>query len=154
MLTTLKEGLWNGKEKQQIKKMIMKKIAILFGLTLTLFFTACKDQSFAQEIKVLTPVEFNDAMTQNKDVQLVDARTPEEYKEGHLQNALNIDVLEADFKTKAEKLDLEKPVYVYCRSGKRSAKAALILKDIGFKEIYDMQGGYLLWESEGLQNKN
>ncbi len=137
----------------QLKILIMKKAAILFGLTLILFFTACKDNSVAQEIKVLTPVEFHDAI-KDKDIQLVDARTLPEFEEGHLANALNIDVLETDFITKAEKLDLQKPVYVYCRSGKRSAKAALILKDVGFKEIYDMQGGYLLWESEGLDNKN
>lgn len=134
--------------------MNMKKIAVLFALTVILLFTACKDKSIAQEIKVLTPVEFHDAMAQNKDVQVVDARTLQEFEEGHLQNALNIDVLETDFSKEAEKLDMEKPVYVYCRSGKRSAKAALILKDLGFKEIYDMQGGYLLWESEGFQNKN
>lgn len=132
----------------------MKKAVILFALTTVLFFTACKENSIAQEIKVLTPTKFHDAMAKNKDIQIVDARTEAEFEEGHLQNALNIDVLETDFITKAEKLDLEKPVYIYCRSGKRSTKAALILKDAGFKEIYDMQGGYLLWESEGLVNKN
>lgn len=132
----------------------MKKAAILFGLTLILFFTACKEKSIGQEIKVLTPNEFHDAITKNKDVQLVDARTLPEFEEGHLQDALNIDVLETDFSTKAEKLDLQKPVYVYCRSGKRSAKAAEILKELGFKEIYDMQGGYLQWESEGIDKKS
>ncbi len=132
----------------------MKKTIFLFGLTALLFFTACKDKTTAQEIKVLTPQEFHDSIITKKDIQLVDVRTDAEFEEGHLQDALNIDVMEADFNTEAEKLNLENPVYVYCRSGKRSAKAALILKDLGFKEIYDMQGGYLLWESEGLQNKN
>lgn len=132
----------------------MKKAVILLALTTFLFFTACKENSIAQEIEVLTPTEFHDAMMKNKDIQLIDARTPAEFEEGHLQDALNIDVLETDFKTKAEKLNVEKPIYVYCRSGKRSAKAALILKESGFKEIYDMQGGYLQWESEGLVNKN
>lgn len=132
----------------------MKKAVILFAFTTVLFFTACKENSVAQEIEVLTPTEFHDAMMKNKDIQLVDARTAAEFEEGHLQDALNIDVLEKDFITKAEKLNLEQPIYVYCRSGKRSAKAALILKDAGFKEIYDMQGGYLQWESEGLVNEN
>ncbi len=132
----------------------MKKAIILLAFTTLLFFTACKEKSIAQEIKVLAPTEFQDSMAKNKDIQLVDARTAAEFEEGHLQDALNIDVLEKDFITKAEKLNLEKPIYVYCRSGKRSAKAALILKDAGFKEIYDLQGGYLQWESEGLVNKN
>ncbi|MEH6765450.1 MAG: rhodanese-like domain-containing protein [Aequorivita antarctica] len=132
----------------------MKNIAILFGLTFILFFTACKDKSVAQEIQVLTPKEFHDAMAGKKDVQLVDVRTPEEFAEGHLENALNINVSETDFITEAEKLNLDEPIYLYCRSGKRSAKAALILKDVGFKEIYDMKGGFLHWEADGLQNKN
>lgn len=131
----------------------MKKLSILFGLTVILFFTACKDKSVAQEIQVLTTQEFHD-VTAGKDVQLVDVRTPAEFAEGHLENALNINVSENDFITEVEKLDLEKPIYVYCRSGKRSAKAALILKDVGFKEIYDMQGGYLHWEIDVLKDKN
>ena len=52
------------------------------------------------------------------------------------------------------KLDKNEPIYLYCRSGKRSAKAAQILKEMGFKEIYDMEGGFLNWESQGLQEKN
>jgi rhodanese-related sulfurtransferase len=145
--------LWNGKAKQLNNKYLhMKKLSILFGLTVILFFTACKDNTFAQEIHVLTPQEFHDAMADKKDVQLVDVRTPEEFAEGHLENALNINISETNFITEAEKLNLEKPIYIYCRSGKRSAKAALILKDVGFKEIYDMQGGYLHWESDGLPN--
>jgi len=132
----------------------MKKLSILFGLTVVLFFTACKDKSVAQEIQVFTPQEFHDVMADKKKVQLVDVRTPEEFAEGHLENAQNINVLETDFITEVEKLNLDEPIYLYCRSGKRSAKAALILKDVGFKEIYDMQGGYLQWEEEGLQSKN
>ena len=131
----------------------MKKLSILLGLTVVLFFTACKDKSVAQEIHVLTPTEFHDA-TANKAVQLVDVRTPEEFAEGHLENAVNINVSETDFITQVEKLDLDKPIFIYCRSGKRSAKAALILKDVGFKEINDMQGGYLHWEMENFQDKN
>ncbi len=131
----------------------MKKALILFGLTALLFFTACKDKSIAQEIQVLEPQEFHDSLLKNNDVQLIDVRTKAEFEEGHLQDALNIDVLQTNFITEAEKLNLEKPVYLYCRSGKRSAKAALILKDVGFKEIYDLQGGYLNWESKEFQNK-
>ena len=131
----------------------MKKLSILFGLTVLLFFTACNDSSTAQEIHVLTPQEFHD-VTANKNVQLVDVRTPEEFAEGHIENAQNINIAETDFITQAEKLNLEEPIYIYCRSGKRSAKAALILKDVGFKEIYDMKGGFIHWEEDGLQDKN
>ena len=129
----------------------MKKLSILSGLVILLFFTACLDKTAAQEIKLLTPQEYQDAITTNEDVQLVDVRTPEEFAEGHLENALNIDFLESDFITEVEKLDLKKPIYIYCRSGKRSGRAALVLKDVGFSEIYDLQGGFLNWEKNEFQ---
>lgn len=131
----------------------MKNISILFGLTVLLFFAACKDKTVAEEIKVLPPQEFHDAVV-NKDVQLLDVRTPEEFAEGHLKDAENINVLEDDFISEVEKLDPEKPIYVYCRSGKRSAKAAQILKEKGFKEIRDLQGGFLEWEAQGLPKEH
>lgn len=118
-----------------------------------LFVAACKDKTVAKETTILSPQEFYEATAQN-DIQLLDVRTSKEFEEGHLENALNIDVLEDDFSKKAEKLDSDKPVYLYCRSGNRSAKASAILNDLGFKEVYDMEGGFLLWEREGLQPKN
>lgn len=131
----------------------MKNTAILLGLTVILFFTACKDKSIAQEIKLLTPQEFREA-TADKNVQLLDVRTPEEFKLGHLETAKNINVLDSTFADKAKILDANEPIYIYCRSGHRSAKAALILKDLGFKEINDMQGGYLNWESADIEDED
>ncbi len=124
----------------------MKNLSIIFGLTLALFFCACQDKSVAQEIRVLSPEKFKEALANKKAVQLVDVRTPEEFSEGHLENAQNINISESNFITEVEKLNLDEPIYIYCRSGKRSAKAALVLKDVGFKEIYDMDGGYLHWQ--------
>jgi rhodanese-related sulfurtransferase len=131
----------------------MKKISILIGLCLALFFTACQEKGVAQEIHVLSPQEFRESMAGAENVQLVDVRTPEEFAEGHLEGALNINIGDTNFITEAEKLNLDKPIYIYCRSGKRSAKAALVLKDVGFKEIYDMDGGYLHWTEAATPKK-
>lgn len=131
----------------------MKNLIILFGLSALLLLASCKDKSDARIITVLPTQEFHDATAGNK-VQLLDVRTPEEFKDGHVTNAININVLEDDFTSKAETFDKQKPVYLYCRSGKRSAKASAILKDLGFKEIYDMEGGFLSWEDEGLEAQN
>lgn len=131
----------------------MKRLSIIFGLTLTLFFIGCKDKSTAQEINVITPQEVYNAVFNTEGTQLVDVRTKEEFGEGHIKAAQNICVTDSDFKEKVAKLDKEKPVYVYCRSGKRSARAASILKEMGFKEIYDMDGGFVNWESQGLQSE-
>jgi rhodanese-related sulfurtransferase len=73
-------------------------------------------------------------------------RTAQEFSEGHLDNALNIDYYASDFQDMVSTLDKEQPVYVYCRSGGRSAKAAEIMKNSGFKVIYDLKGGYMAWK--------
>lgn len=129
----------------------MRNIVILFGIAILLIFNSCKDKNIDKETVVLSTQEFYDATAKNN-VQLLDVRTAKEFEAGHLEDAINIDVLEADFSEKAESLDKEQALYLYCRSGNRSAKASAILKDLGFKEIYDMEGGYLQWESTQIED--
>lgn len=84
----------------------------------------------------------------DKNVQLVDVRTPGEYAEGHIGDAKNIDVFDKNFTAKATKeLDKSRPVAVYCRSGKRSADAARILADKGYK-VTNLTGGIMAWDKE------
>ncbi len=73
-------------------------------------------------------------------VQLVDVRTPEEYKAGHLSYSSNMDYKKEDFKTQIAKLDKSKPVYLYCRTGNRSGKSVEILKQQGFTTVYNIGG--------------
>ncbi len=127
----------------------MKNLTLFLGLALLFFVAACKNES-PQEIQVLEPFAFHQALDHSENIQLIDVRTSEEFSAGHLKNAVNIDVLESNFTSEVEKLNLQKPVYLYCRSGKRSAKAAAILKEVGFKQIYDLEGGYLQWEENDL----
>ncbi len=83
----------------------------------------------------------------NKAVQLVDVRTPVEYKNGHLAKAINIDYHDkSSFFASFEKLDKEKPLYIYCRSGQRSRSAAKQLLQRGFKQIFDLKGGLNNWQ--------
>lgn len=84
----------------------------------------------------------------NKDIQLVDVRTTAEYKEGYIGKAVNIDVLKKSFEGEIQKFDKNKPIYIYCRSGKRSANAARKMKALGFTEIYDLSGGYIAWKKK------
>lgn len=118
----------------------MKRFAfvILFFFSLTVF---------AQEqagLKVLNPAEYEQVI--NKDsIQFIDVRTPEEYAAGAIEGAENVNFLADDFLKNMEKYDRNQPVYIYCRSGNRSAKAAAQLSEIGFKEIVDLKGGYKAW---------
>lgn len=132
----------------------MKKLVLIFGLVIASFFVSCKDTSQSKEVQVISPQEVRDAVYDDNSHQLIDVRTVDEFKEGHLKNAQNICVTDGDFEENVAKLDKDQPVYLYCRSGKRSAKAAEILKDLGFKEIYDMDGGILNWKSEILEIEN
>ncbi|TXK73386.1 rhodanese-like domain-containing protein [Mesonia sp. HuA40] len=96
-------------------------------------------------IYILSKTEFAKAI-EKKGVQLVDVRTPSEYQEGTIKNAQLIDYKQPKtFDSKFAALDKDKPVYLFCRSGARSQAAAKKLVKMGFKEIYDLEGGYLNW---------
>nr|MBP7472678.1 rhodanese-like domain-containing protein [Prevotella sp.] len=83
------------------------------------------------------------------DVQLLDVRTAEEYDEGHIKNAILIDVRSESFLTTAEKkLDKKKTIAVYCRSGRRSAHAASLLAEKGFK-VKNLEDGIIGWTNAG-----
>lgn len=87
-------------------------------------------------------------LIQNPDVQLLDVRTAEEYSEAHLDGAFNIDVKKQGFIDQAvERLDTTKVVAVYCRSGRRSANAAGMLAEKGYK-VVNLKGGIIAWKDE------
>ncbi|MDW8395367.1 MAG: rhodanese-like domain-containing protein [Anaerolineae bacterium] len=77
---------------------------------------------------------------------LIDVRSREEFKGGHIPGAVNIDVQEID--RRLSEIPRDKPVVLYCRSGSRSAIAASILKRAGFAEVYDL-GGIGDWQAAG-----
>lgn len=124
----------------------MKKYGFAIFITISLF---APKLILSQEIIHKLPVEFSNDL-KNENIQLIDVRTAEEFSEGHLPNALNIDYLNASFKDEIKTLDKERPVYVYCKSGGRSAKAAAILKEHGFVKVVNLQGGYSEWTNAGL----
>ena len=97
----------------------------------------------------LTVDEFEQMLLEDDTLQLVDVRTAEEYADGHLPGAINIDWRGGDFMEKATTLlGKDRTVMVYCRSGKRSAAAAARLDGAGFK-TYNMLGGILAWKEAG-----
>ncbi|WP_353161835.1 rhodanese-like domain-containing protein [Myroides odoratus] len=122
-----------------MKNVILTAILLMFS-----FFKVS-----AQEVKakaLVNPVAFESQIA-NKKVQLIDVRTPKEYKEGTILNAINIDFLDESFLKKLEQLDKKQPVYIFCQLGKRSAAAAEKMQEAGF-DVVELAGGYKAWKAE------
>jgi rhodanese-related sulfurtransferase len=98
------------------------------------------------EFKSVDAQQFAEVIA-NKDVQLVDARTPEEFSEGHIPGAVNMDVKSENFDTKIAQLDSSRPVAVYCRSGRRSKLAAERMTNAGL-QVTELADGILSWKGE------
>lgn len=81
---------------------------------------------------------------------ILDVRTPQEFREGHLAGARNMDFFGGSFERQVEALPKDAPVLLYCRTGKRSAAAAEILGEAGVKRIYHMHHGLESWRQAGL----
>lgn len=122
------------------------------SLLLTLFTIACKNETETTEqvITVVSPEEMQ-TLLKLDDVQFVDVRTPKEHSEGYINGSQNIDFKSPTFDTDILKLNKNKPVILYCKSGRRSASCAQKMKDAGFTKIYDFEGGISKWKHEGLE---
>ena len=116
----------------------------LFGLSLV---SACGQQQ--EQYRIVGAEDFN-VLIADPEVQRVDVRTVVEYSEGHIPGAININVLDTRFGVAADvTLHKDQPVAIYCRSGRRSQKAARILTERGFTVI-ELEGGLNAWEKAGL----
>ncbi|MBR5602983.1 MAG: rhodanese-like domain-containing protein [Bacteroidales bacterium] len=118
----------------------MKIKYLLTCLALTIMIS-CQAQS---EFKSVGIDEFKTEISKS-DVQLVDVRTAQEYSEGHIPGAMNIDVNAPDFEEKIKALDKNENVAIYCRSGRRSKMAANKMTEAGFKVI-ELNTGFLSWD--------
>ena len=82
-------------------------------------------------------------------VTVLDVRTPDEYKEGHIAGSKNIDFTENDFEKKISALDKSKPYLVHCAGGGRSKNSLEDFKKLGFQSIYHLDGGFKAWQAAG-----
>jgi rhodanese-related sulfurtransferase len=122
------------------------KIKVFSLLFLFFGITSCL-KSQTEGVQVLDVAKYEQKMAA-PEVQLIDVRTPDEFNDGHIENAVNINFMSDDFDTNVAGLNKDKPILVYCKSGGRSAKAAARLKELGFTTISDLEGGISNWTSE------
>lgn len=115
---------------------------------LFVYSTSALGQNKSESKEARIGVEaFDKKLNSATNPQIVDVRTPEEYKKGHVKDALNVDWNSDEFDRMIKALDKDRPVYVYCLSGGRSTKAVERLKETGFSEIYEMEGGMMAWSN-------
>ncbi len=84
------------------------------------------------------------------DLVVLDVRTAEEFAEGHLAEATMLDFYQADFADRLAELPRDVPYVLYCRSGNRSGQTRLIMDELGFTDVADVQGGIVAWAEAGL----
>jgi phage shock protein E len=108
-----------------------------------LLFSGCANSQSAK-VKTMSQTEFKKSYDKQKKTQIVDVRTPDEIAQGKISDATELDYFDPNFKKKIEAInfDKSKPMIVYCAVGGRSSKAAAILVDLGFKSVYNLEGGY------------
>ncbi len=123
---------------------------LLYSCLLLLLATACQNSTekntASTSLEDVKPAQFKALLESTPDAQLVDVRTPGEYANGTIENAQNIDFNAADFEEKIRALDKDKPVFLFCQAGSRSAKACAKMQEMGFTELYNLKGGYTSWQ--------
>jgi thioredoxin 1 len=128
----------------------MKIIKFFTTAVIALFFviniSSCQNNANGAGGK-LDVNAFEQNINADKNIQLIDVRTPSEYAEGFIGTAKNIDWNGDNFAAEAAKLDKTKSVYVYCLAGGRSASAANKLKEMGFTQVFDLKGGMNAWRN-------
>ncbi len=124
-------------------------VSLVIGVTLT---GGCVRDETAT-IEDITPQEAFILIQNNQnnpDFVIIDVRTLEEFVAERIENATNIDFYSEAFRDELNKLDKNKTYLIYCRSGGRSGKALNIMAELNFKEVYNVSGGIIAWNAEGL----
>jgi thioredoxin 1 len=122
---------------------LSKPTSVLLPL-LVFAFVACSQSA---EFK-MNADQFEQKLKATADAQLIDVRTPDEFRKNHIEGALNLNISSREFENQAKTLDKTKPVMVYCLSGGRSASAAQYLRKQGFTQVYELTGGMIEWNAK------
>mgnify|MGYP003109942489 CR=1 FL=1 len=126
--------------------MMKRNLLFLITAIFTYSLISCNAQVETKEVREITVPEAKTILAEEPNAIILDVRTPEEFQEGHIENAILINFFDENFEEQVALLDKNKPVFIYCRSGNRSNKAGKILADLGFTEIYDITEGYAGWK--------
>jgi phage shock protein E len=112
--------------------------------------TTAAAQTARSSVTLVSPDQAADLLETRSDLVLLDVRTPEEFDQAHLAGADLHDFYEPDFAQQLSELDPDAAYVVYCQSGNRSSQATALMAEMGFTEVYDVDGGIQSWVAAGL----
>ncbi|MBN3584280.1 rhodanese-like domain-containing protein [Algoriphagus aestuarii] len=125
------------------------QIKIVLTFIYILFLISCSSKTSEPNTISVSPDELEKEILENKDLVILDVRTPEEFTEGHIKDAVLINFMGEDFQEKLENLDKTKTYAVYCMGGGRQQKSSLEMQNMGFGKILLLDGGFSNWTEEG-----
>lgn len=114
-------------------------------LLMAVILVSCSNGQEKKDGPIAENVNVEAFAKRTESAQLLDVRTPGEWSEGIIEGAIMADFYEDSFKSELEKLDKNKPVAVYCKSGGRSGQTMSMMAEMGFKEVYNLDGGIGAW---------
>ena len=126
----------------------MNTILKSISAVILVLMVSCQAQN-TEHVTVIDQQVYTELVMDMENVQLIDIRTPEEFAEGKIGQAVNINFYDEDFMAQMEKtLDKSQPVIIYCKSGGRSGQAAKAMETAGFAKVYDIGVGYSGWDKD------
>jgi rhodanese-related sulfurtransferase len=147
------KGKLKGEKMNKSKSILLILISFLMisGIIVTI---SCSEQAEVPEqiIQDMTAQEVFDLIQENNnnpDFIIIDVRTPEEFTDGHIDDAINIDFRSESFESEISKLDKGKTYLIYCKSGGRSRGALDMMTNLDFEEVYHLSTGIISWQQEG-----
>lgn len=148
---------YNREAAMNVEAMLFLLLAILIIGTVLVYkayphIQSLRYKSQGQMIKNITPEKAHTLLQENADnpnLVILDVRTLKEFSEGRIENAVNLDFHSENFREEIDKLDKNKIYIVHCAKGVRSGKTLNIMRELGFKEAYNMKGGIVKWKEKG-----
>lgn len=132
-----------------MKPRLIRSLFLLI-LALSVLVAACSSDTTTQTIDLVSPADAAQVITDDPaGLVVLDIRTLEEFNEAHLADAVMIDFYAEDFADQLDTLDKDVPYVLYCRTGNRSSDAVNTMEDLGFVEVYEIDGGIVNWYDQG-----
>ncbi|MEN8235639.1 MAG: rhodanese-like domain-containing protein [Actinomycetota bacterium] len=133
-----------------MNKTVRTVVLLVVALVLATLATSCSSASATQTIELVSPAKAAEVIEDSPEgLVILDIRTAEEFNQARVSGAIMVDFYAADFADQLDELDKDVPYVMYCNSGNRTSEAVKTMKDLGFAEVYEVDGGIQNWYQQG-----